>query len=155
MKTQIKVDLSVYPLDCVYAASYTFTKDAYVTLGKEGKNTLLVGLEAKDGKFKAERDLLGEFGNELLHHAFRLKMAVANQALREKIVVQALVSAQPRAAQPAGGPAVLDAELEKEIEKLLKEAGNENYKDDSLGIGVPWEKSKNAKKTKRKNKLQR
>lgn len=153
MKTQIKVDLSVYPLACVYAAAYTFSKDAFVKLGKEGKNTLLVDLEAKNGKFKAERDLLGEFGNELLHHAFRLQVASANQALRETIVVQALVSAQPRKAEPASAPAVLDAELEKEIEKLLKEAGSENYKDDSLGIGVPWEKSKNAKKTKRKNQL--
>ncbi len=155
MKIQIKVDLSVYPLDCVYAAAYTFSKDAFVKLGKGKKNSLLVELAAKNGKFPAGRDLPGEFGNELLHHAFRLKLAGANQSLREKIVVQALISAQPRAAEPAGGPAVLDAELEKEIEKLLKEAGNENYKDDSLGIGVPWEKSKNAKKTKRKTKLQR
>ena len=151
MKTQIKVDLSVYPLDSVYAAAYTFSKDAYVKLGKEAKNSLLVELESKNGKFPAERDLLGEFGNELLHHAFRLKVAAANQALREKIVVQALVSAQPRAAEQSGGAAVLDAELEKEIEKLLQEAGNENYKDDSLGIAVPWEKSKNGKKSKRKN----
>lgn len=155
MKTQIKVDLSVYPLECVYAAAYTFAKNAFVKLKKEGGNSLSVELEAKNGRLQAERDLRGKFYNELLHHAFRLKVASANQALRERIVAQALVSAQPRPAEPSGGGAVLDAELEKEIEKLLKEAENADYKNDPLGIAVPWEKSKNAKKAKRRNKLQR
>ena len=153
MKTQITVDLNVYPLECIYAAAYTFAKDAFVKLKKEGKKSLLVELEAKNGKLQAERDLLGEFHNELLHHAFRLKVASANRTLRERIVVQALVSAQPRPPEPSGGAAVLDAELEKEIEKLLKEAENTGYKNDPLGIAVPWEKSKNAKKAKRKNRL--
>ncbi|HBB65821.1 MAG: His-Xaa-Ser system protein HxsD [Elusimicrobia bacterium GWA2_56_46] len=151
MKTQIKVDLSVYPLDCVYAAAYTFSKDAFVKLGKEGSGSLVVGLEAKNEKLRDERKLLGEFHNELLHHALRLKVASVNQVLRERIVLQALVSAQPKTAELPGAAPVLDAELEKEIEKLLKEAENETYKDDPLGIAVPWEKSKHAKKAKRKN----
>jgi len=150
MKTQIKIDLRVYPLECVYAAAYTFSRDAFVRLKKARGGSLVAGLEAKNEKLRAERDLLGEFQNELLHHAFRLKVASANQALRERIVLQALVSAQPRAAESSGGAPVLDAELEKEIEKLLKEAENENYKDDPLGIAVPWGKSKNAKQAKRK-----
>ena len=153
MKTQTKVDLAVYPLECVYAAAYTFSKDAFVKLKKESGRSLVVELEAKNGRFTGERNFLGEFYNELLHHAFRLKVAASNQALRERIVAQALVSAQPRPPEPAGGGAVLDAELEKEIEKLLKEAETADYKNDPLGIAVPWEKSKNAKKAKRKNKL--
>ena len=159
MKTQIKINLSVYPLECVYAAAYTFAKDAFVKLEKKGKNSLSVELEAKNDRLQAKRDLLGEFHNELLHHAFRLKVASSNQALRERIVAQALVSAQPRPpAEPSGGASVLDAELEKEIEKLLKEAEKSDYKTDPLGIAVPWEKSKNAKnakKAKRKARLQR
>ncbi|MDA8132201.1 MAG: hypothetical protein M0011_11920 [Elusimicrobia bacterium] len=153
MKIQVKIDLSVYPIECVYAAAYTFSKAAYVKLGKDKGGALSAVLESKNGKFPAGRDLEGEFRNELLHHAFRLKVSAVNQALRERIVVRALLSAQPRPAEPAAAAPVLDAELEKEIEKLLKEAESGDYKTDALGIAIPWEENKNAKarKAKRKN----
>lgn len=157
MPMKLNIDTAVYPLEAVYAAAYTFTREAYVEIGSLKKGQLAVTLEPKDGG-RAEKALQGEFRNELLHHAFRLKMAERNQALREKIVVQALVSAQPQPAskkaapqQPGpapAAPAALDAELEKEIEKLLKEAEGSDYKGDPLGIAVPWEKREKCKKKK-------
>lgn len=163
---KLKVDAGVYPLEAVQAAAYTLTPRAYVRIARNGGQEISVVLKPKaDG---ADLDVLsGDFHNELLHEALRLKVSQANQKIREYIVTKALVSAQvtgePPAAAPAGAAseeacpeceaeakaqaqaqsqaAPVDAELEKEIEKLLAQIEKSGPGgDDPLGVAVPWEK---------------
>jgi His-Xaa-Ser system protein HxsD len=104
---QCDVRTTVYPLESIYAACYAFIDRAYVRLDERPKQTIRVTLDAKEPLGKdALRKLEGEFRNELLHHALRLKVSVSNQRIREYIVTRALLSAQ--AAPPpdaAGQPA--------------------------------------------------
>lgn len=137
------VDAGIYPLEAVYAAANTFAGRAFVRIAKGKKGFLEVELALKPG-VAGGAVLESEFYNELLHHALRLKVSARHQALREKIVAQALLSAHGpagKAAAPAADKAS-DAALEKEIEKLLKEAESGSYKKDPLGIAVPWEKKR-------------
>ncbi|OGS11261.1 MAG: hypothetical protein A2234_11260 [Elusimicrobia bacterium RIFOXYA2_FULL_58_8] len=142
---RVEVDTAVYPAEAVYAAANTFAGKAFVRLGIKRKGIFVVELGVKPGVGAA--GLEGEFYNELLHHALRLKVSARHHALRERIVAQALVSAQlPQGVKPAAGKQeAVDAGLEKEIEKLLKEAESGSYKTDPMGIAVPWEK-KHARK---------
>lgn len=143
----LTVETAVYPKEAVLAAANTFAGRAYVRVGGLKKARLCVSLAPKPGAQLDAAALEGEFFNELLHHALRLKITARNQALREKIVAQALMSGQftPGASKPAGKAAEKPADdkaLEKEIENLLKEAEAGGYKGDPLGIAVPWEKNK-------------
>ena len=147
MKTQIKIDLDIYPAECVNAAVRTSAEAGVVKLKTEGKKNISAGLEVKSGRFPDEEALAGGFYNEILHHVCRMQLASLSQVLRERIVAQALISAQLRPAAPASAP-VLDAELEKDIEKLLKEAESADHKKDPLGIAVPRGNAKKAGKNK-------
>lgn len=159
-ESKITVDLTVYPLEAVQAASYTMTDRLLVRIVRDGKSSVSVVLKPMPGG--DVETLADEFHNELLHESLRLQVSQANQKIREYIVTKALVSAQvPSAmppavdaqstpvsqescpecqtqqAQPASPP--VDAELEKEIEKLLAEIEKGGGGDDPLGVAVPWE----------------
>lgn len=136
------VNTGIYPREAVFAAANTFAGKAFVRISGGKKGVLSVELGEKPGLALDTAALKGEFYNELLHHALRLKVSVRNQALREKIVTQALVSAQYVGASKPAAPVEkgADSKLEKEIDKLLKEAEAGGYKGDPLGIAVPWEK---------------
>lgn len=151
MKSQkmqsLAVSTGVYPLEAVYSACYSFLERAYFRLEEGTKGKVIVRYKAKaaaDGKAAVLED---EFLNELLHHALRHKVTQANQKIREYIVTQALVSAQPPTeTAPEKVEAMqtkvddkLDADLEKEIEKLLAEAEKQTGAEDPLQIAVPWE----------------
>ncbi|MBI5210528.1 MAG: His-Xaa-Ser system protein HxsD [Elusimicrobia bacterium] len=98
---RVDVPTGVYSLEAVYAACYGFIDRAYVRLDEGPKDAIRVELAPKNGAQGADlRRLEGEFFNELLHHALRLKVAVANQKIREYVVTRALLSAQ--AAAPLG-----------------------------------------------------
>jgi hypothetical protein len=75
----------------------------------------------------------GEFGNELLGQAWRLKLFEENRQLVEAITARALGG--------AAGPPGLD-------ELLMTEIGEENAFEDPLGIAMSWEEKygKKAKK---------
>ena len=163
----LKFDTSVYPLDAIQAASYTFTDRLSVRIERKGKGAVSVRLilKAAGGDLEA---LSGEFENELLHETLRLKVSLANQKIREFIVTKALVSAQVPSAIPsisgeAGQPCpdceagagsggsgataspAVDAELEKEIAKLLTEIEKGGGAEDPLGVAVSWEDKYGAK----------
>lgn len=159
-KVSISVDSKIYPLQAVYAASYTFTDRAYVEVSGKASRKIGVTLTGKnEGALNFSR-IKGEFMNELLHHALRLKIADSNRKIREYIVTQALFSAQPAQEQTGANTAKpqakqtadQDEKLEKEIEKLLKEVEKEDYKKDPLGIAVPWEEKFSKAKKQAKSK---
>jgi len=143
------VETGVYPREAVFAAANTFVGKAFVRVSAGRKGCLSVELRAKPAQ-GLDSSLEGEFYNELLHHTLRLKVSTRHQALREKIVTQALLSAQVSGGVTgvSAGDKSADAKLEKEIEKLLKEAESGDYKKDPLGIAVPWEKKTGCKSRK-------
>lgn len=170
---KLKVDSSVYPLDAIQAAAYTFSDRVYIRIARNGGGKeVSLSLKQKSGVTDLAA-ISDEFHNELLHEALRHKVSQANKKIREFIVTKALVSAQvpstlPPTAQeqtpeeecpecaaeaakaakaPAAQPAApVDAELEKEIEKLLSEIEKSGPGgDDPLGVAVPWEKKFGAK----------
>ena len=113
-KVSILIDSKIYPLEAVHAAAYTFTGRAYVKISAKSSRMIKVTLAGKEEGMSNPARLEGEFMNELLHHALRLKIAASNRNIREYIVTRAILSAQP----PGGE----DEKLEAEIEELLKEA---------------------------------
>jgi len=152
---RVEVDERLYPAEAVQAAAYAFTERAYARVEPSGEGRLLIVLEFKPGTAPAVREATaGEFRNELLHQALRLKVSDANRKIREFIVTKALVSAQPVERAPAGAasdeagsecpecvpaPAPVDAELEKEIDRLLAEIEGGDAAADPLGVAVAWE----------------
>jgi len=151
-----EVEERIYPLQAAQAAAYAFTDRAYARVETAGAGRLRVALALKNGADADARAALeGEFRNELLHQALRLKVSEANRKIREFIVTKALISAQPAAAlaaapgaaaadscpdcasAPAAPP--MDPELEKEIDRLLAVVEGESGASDPLGVAVPWE----------------
>ena len=144
------VSLGIYSLDAVKFASYTFTDNGFVKIEKQDENNVLVSIETdKDPKIVEKL-----FFNELLHHSLRLKISDRNSKIRERIVIQALVSAvrTPVGASECNSKEkhninqtddaskeIADKALEEEINKLLKEAEEGSYKEDPLNIAIPWE----------------
>lgn len=161
-----EIDERIYPLEAVQNAVYVFTDRAYVRVEPAGQGRLSVVMTFKPASAPAVLDeLKGEFDNELVHQALRLRVSDANRKIREFIVTKALVSAQPVAAAEAGAaeagasadgacpdcaaapqapagapaPAQIDEALEKEIDRLLAEIESGDGAADPLGVAVPWE----------------
>lgn len=147
----IEVQVSLYGLEAVYQACYGFLDRAYIRLEGDPEGTVKVLIRGKDGaseKFLAGLD--GEFTNELLHQALRLKVSDSNRKIREYIVARALASAEgvagsrpaescPQPGAPPAAESLLDEDLEKEIERLLAEVEQKGGEGDPLDIVVPWE----------------
>lgn len=165
-ETSFEIDERIYPLEAVQNAVYVFTDRAYVRVEPAGQGRLSVVMTFKPSSAPAAQDeLKGEFDNELVHQALRLRVSDANRKIREFIVTKALVSAQPVAAAEAGAaeavaaaadacpdcaaappaeagaqaPAQIDEALEKEIDRLLAEIESGDGAADPLGVAVPWE----------------
>jgi His-Xaa-Ser system protein HxsD len=174
----LKIDTSVYPLEAVQAAAYTFTDRAHVRITRNGGGKeVSLSLKPKSNATDLAA-IADELHNEFLHETLRRRISEANQKIREFIVTKALVSAQVPSAPPdttvpapqetcpeceaearaagnaekssAPQPAApVDAELEKEIEKLLGEIEKSGPgRDDPLGVAVPWEKKFGAQAAK-------
>ncbi len=127
IEKQIVVNQRMYPLEAIYAAAYVYVDKCYVFLTKGEAQDIVVQLRAKPETVKKEFDrIAGEFENELLNHALRLKVAKRTEKLRDAIVHRALYSAMP--GNSGGG---LDLELPAQ--------DGMDYLDDPLGIAVPWE----------------
>jgi len=125
----VEVDESVYPLEAVYGASYLFLEKCFVYLTRAQPGVVRVRLTARDAATPAELDsLAGEFANELLSQATRLRLSQATLRIREYYTAAAL-----RAAAPS--PSVDDLLAELESEDLLE---------DPLEIMVPWEEKHGA-----------
>lgn len=127
-----------YSIEAVYAAAYVFVDRAYIYLDGDPKKEIVVFLKGKKHKLeKNELDSLkGEFLNELLDYLLRVQISQKNQKIREYIVASVLLSALPQGSSP-------DCDDPEEAD---------DWKNDPLGIAVPWEEKCQEKKVKAKKK---
>ena len=126
------VDETVYPLDAIYGGCYLFVDRCYVFLTRSGPRLVNVRLTSREPATAAELDALaGEFVNELLSQATRLRLSQATARIREYYTAAALRAA-------ASAPSVDD---------LLAELDAEELGDDPLEIAVPWEEKAGDKGT--------
>jgi His-Xaa-Ser system protein HxsD len=118
------VDETVYPLEAIYGGSYLFVDRCFVFLSRPSPRVVNVRLTSRGPATPAELDALaGEFVNELLSQATRLRLSEATVRIREYYTAAALRAA-------AAAPSVDD---------LLAELDSEELGDDPLDIVVPWE----------------
>lgn len=123
MQKEVLVNQRIYPLEVVYAAAYVYLDRCYVLLDKAGKDKISVRLKSRPDCARDEFDtVVGEFENELINQALRLKIAKRTEKVREAIIHRALFSAMPES---------LDLSLDDEDDT--------DYLEDPLGIAVPWE----------------
>ena len=122
---RLSVDASVYDLESVYAAAYTFIARCYVVVDRPAANRFTIALSSKAVPVEAAelRALVGDFANELLASAWRRTITRNNRALIESVTMQAFAGAM--------GPPSL-AELES------FDFTDEPF-DDPLGIAQSWE----------------
>ena len=129
------VDETVYPLEAVYGASYLFVDRCFVFLSRPRERVVTVRLTSRGPATPAELDALaGEFANELLSQATRLRLSQATARIREYYTAAALRAA-------AAAPSVDD---------LLAELDAEELGDDPLDIVLPGEEQPGGKGTEEK-----
>ena len=126
----------VYPLDAVMSAAYTFLDRAYVLLDKDSTGTI-VRLWPKEGQ--DARPTEGDFVNELLNEALRLKIAKQNQQVREMVINRALFAATSTNVEEEVLDQALDSLDDLDDLDLDLDGDNLDFLDDPLGIAVPWE----------------
>ena len=127
----LTLDESVYPLDAIYGAAYTFIDRCFVLIDRPKPGSYRVMLSPKTGEPTEEslRATAGELANELLSCAFRHRITRENRATIEAVTMQAIAGAM--------GPPTLD-----ELESF--DFSDEAF-EDPLGIAQSWEE-KYAKK---------
>jgi His-Xaa-Ser system protein HxsD len=129
---RLELDDTLYPLEALYGAAYTFIDRCWVLLDRPQAGRLRATLAPKGGGDDADalRALAGEFANELLSCAWRHQIAQQNRAIIEQVTAQAVAGAM--------GPPSLDdlAKFEFSGEAL----------EDPLGIAVSWEEKYRDKK---------
>ncbi len=126
------VDETVYPLEVIYGGCYLFVDRCYVFLSRPSERVVNVRLTSRGPATPAELDALaGEFANELLAQAARLRLSQGTARIREYYTAAALRAA-------ASAPSVDD---------LLAELDSEELGDDPLDIVVPWEEKAGEKGT--------
>ena len=121
----VKLDEDVFPRPVGLAAAYRFLDRCYVLVERGPQKKLHVRLKGKEPLGRpALEALAGEFGNELLHQLMRYQVSERTEPLRAAIAGRALLSVESEQTceDPAGASAdPLD------------------FRDDPLGIAVPWE----------------
>jgi His-Xaa-Ser system protein HxsD len=126
------VDEGLYPLEAIYGGCYLFVDRCFVFLSRPSPRVVSVRLTSRGPATPGELDVLGgEFMNELLSQATRLRLSQATARIREYYTAAALRSA-------ASAPSVDD---------LLAELDAEETGDDPLEILVPWEEKPGEKGT--------
>jgi len=129
----LSLDISLYPRDVLYGAAYVFLDRAYVLLDR-ADTRFIVHVRGKQPMDEATlRALAGEFENELLAQALRLRVVKANQRIIEDITSLAIGGA----VGGGGGERDDDAEL-----TALEADDGMDFLDDPLGIATPWEDKK-------------
>lgn len=128
----VTVDESVYPLDAVYGASYTFLDRCYVLLDRAAPSRVRITLTPKKESTDPAtlRTYVGELQNELLSCAWRSQIVRENRAVIEAVTLQAVSGAM--------GPPTLDDLKDFDF--------SEEPFEDPLGIGLSWEEKYKKKK---------
>ena len=120
----LSVSEAVYPLDAVYGAAYLFVDRCWVFLDRARTGEVRVRLTPRAAADPAARKALaGEFANELLNQALRLRLAESTARIREYYTAAALRAS-------SAGPSIDD---------ILAQLESEELEEDPLQILVPWE----------------
>ena len=119
------VDESIFLLEAVYGAAYLFVDRCWVFLTRPKDGVVGVNLKSKsDTVTEAELDALaGEFSNELLNQAIRVKLGESTATIREYMMARAFFTTP----------------VQSSIDALLAELDAEELEEDDLEISVPWE----------------
>jgi His-Xaa-Ser system protein HxsD len=122
---RVHVDATIYDLEAVYAAAYTFIARCYVLIDRPSPERFAITLASKSLPAAPEqlRALAGELANELLASAWRRTITRHNRALIESVTMQAFAGAM-------GPPSLEDLEA--------FDFSDEPF-DDPLGIAQSWE----------------
>jgi len=138
----VEVATRLYPLEAVLGAAYVFVDRCYLRVERAGRGCLAVRLKSKEGPVAREalEALVGEFENELLHHALRDRLQKTRGRLREYLVARALLTAEESRVLPEPAEDRRDAPAAAGGAPAPDSAGGgDDYLDDPLGIAVPWE----------------
>ena len=87
-RANITINTSIYAIDAVHAASYSFIDRYHVLVTQDDGDSVTVVFEAKDTGRDITTDLK-EFTNALLDHQIRLQLDRANGKIRDMIVAHA------------------------------------------------------------------
>lgn len=125
---QVSFNISddLFPLDAVYGAAYLFVDRCWLFLSRPDSASVGVHLKTKDEATEADLEALaGEFANELLNQALRVRVGESTSTIREYTMARAFFTT------PA----------QSSIDALLAELDAEELEEDELEISVPWEES--------------
>ncbi|WP_053230668.1 His-Xaa-Ser system protein HxsD [Sandaracinus amylolyticus] len=127
----VTIDESLYPLDAVYGAAYTFLDRCYVLLDRTASRVRITLTPKNAAASESElRSWVGELQNELLSCAWRSQIVRDNRAVIEAVTLQAVTGAM--------GPPTLDDLKDFDF--------SEEPFEDPLGIGLSWEEKYKKKK---------
>jgi len=131
----LSLDVGLYPREVLYAAAYVFLDRAYVLLDRNGQR-FVVQVRGKQPLDEAAlHAMFGEFENELLAQALRLRVVRANQRIINDITSLAIHGATVGVASSNDAldePPLID----------MTDPGEDGFLDDPQGIATPWEVKK-------------
>ena len=134
----LTVHKSLYPPDVLFGTAFTFLDRCYVFLDVADKDRTRVELTPRPASAWTAEALAGEFCNELVTQAVRLRLAKETEKVRSLIVGRAIGEALPGPEAPPASPGLAD--LPPEVAKILAEEESDlDFLDDPLGIAIPWE----------------
>lgn len=135
---ELTLNSRLYTAEAVMSAAYSFIDRAYVLLDK-AKDGTVVRLWPKEGHDLRVTE--GDFYNEVLNEALRLKVAKQNQQVREMVINRALFAATNTNVEEEVLDQALDSldDLDDLDLDLDLEGDDLDFLDDPLGIAVPWE----------------
>lgn len=162
---KIDLNIRIYPLEVILGSVYAFLDKAFMSLDHISSELIRVNIEPREN-ISGDR-VLGDLKNELINQLLRNHVSRQNQSIREYIVASAILGAAPKkvktgkvnevsnvktgADNPDLGLSLEnDKDLLKELKKIEKEfsitGGDFDFKNDTMGIAVPWEEKFKRKK---------
>jgi len=116
----------LFVLDAIYGAAYLFVDRCWLFLTRPADKVVGVHLKPKESTDEAGLEALaGEFANELLNQAIRVRIGESTATLREYTMARAFFTAP----------------VQSSIDALLAELDAEELEEDELEISVPWEET--------------
>jgi His-Xaa-Ser system protein HxsD len=128
----LSLDVGLYPRDVLYAAAYVFLDRAYVLLDRQDSRFVVQFRSKRPLEASVFEAMAGEFENELLAQALRLRVVDANQRIIEDVVAVAIAGAAAGAEPaPAADPPLVPID-----------DADDGFLADPQGIARPFEPGK-------------
>ena len=123
-QVSFNVHEDLFVLDAIYGAAYLFVDRCWLFFTRPADKQVGVHLKPKDdGDESTLEALAGEFANELLNQAIRVRIGESTATIREYTMARAFFTAP----------------VQSSIDALLAELDAEELEEDDLEISVPWE----------------